>query len=259
MTTSPLKLYQKTMDGERSALKEPDTIVQYLPLVKHVAMRIFQRTPPNVELDDLISYGILGLIDAHKKFNQQKNVEFKTYAEFRIRGAILDELRAKDWVPRSVRDKAKRLEEVCIQLELELERQPEDHEIAAAMQLPMADYHKYLNDIKSISFLSLDEIYDHPDGSGDKRVELQLTDDTIPSPFSAALRAELKDHLIDALDKMSEKERLVISLYYYEELTFKEIGQVMGITESYASQIHTQAIVRLKTKLRRRRNKGLVI
>lgn len=252
---SPINIYKDAKDKGRRA-DDKDFILSYLPLVKHVALRIYQRTPPNVELDDLVSYGILGLMDACQKFDQEKRTDFKTYAEFRIRGAILDELRSKDWVPRSVRDKGKKLEEVCVQLGQDLGRHPTEQEIASAMQLSIQEYHKYLNEIKSISFLSLDDLTgdQHGESGG---MEIQIADDNAESPLQATEREELKSIIASALGEMSEKERMVITLYYFEELTFKEIGLVLGITESYSSQIHTQAIVRLKTKLRKRKIESL--
>ena len=219
-------------------------IKEYAPMIKYVANRIAMRLPPHIELDDLISVGVLGLIDA------SRGAKFKTYAEFRVRGSILDELRSMDWVPRSVRQKASALDGVVQKLQNELGRPPEDDEIAGAMGISMDELFNTINETKSMPILSLEDLGILKE-SGKQQSLLDCLagkGDTDPQTF---LRLnELKEIIAKAIDTLPDKERLMISLYYYEELTMKEIGEVLGITESRVSQIHSKAVFRLRSKLK---------
>lgn len=228
-----------------------DTLVKkYAPLIKYIAIRIAKRLPPHIELDDLISSGVLGFIDAIEKFNPDRGAQFKTYAEFRIRGAIMDELRALDWVPRSVRQKANLLAETYRKLEHKLGRSAADDEVAQVMGVSMKEFHDIVNYSSNMPILSLDDL-----GISTKEESKSLLDciagtkDT--NPQTQIRLNELKKIIANAIDSLPEKERLMVSLYYYEELTMKEIGEVLGITESRVSQIHSKAVLKLKIKLKK--------
>ncbi|MFH0810810.1 MAG: FliA/WhiG family RNA polymerase sigma factor [Pseudomonadota bacterium] len=227
-----------------------DLIRQYTPLIKYIASRIAMRLPPNVVLDDLISAGVIGLIDAIEKYDATRNTQFKTYAEFRIKGAILDELRSLDWVPRSVRKKFHRIEAAYAKLQKESGRPATDEEVAGELGVDMEEFHRLLEASRSVSLLSLD-------GAGSFAVNLSRDDvmDAVAStkqddPAEALGLSELRDEVAKAIESLPTKERYVVSLYYYEELTMKEIGEVMGYTESRISQMHTKAVFRLRAKLR---------
>ncbi len=225
-------------------------IVEYAPLIKYIAQKIAARLPANIELDDLMSSGVIGLMDAIDKYDASRDNKFKTYAEFRIRGAILDELRAQDWVPRSVREKAKQLERVYAKIEQTKGRTATDEEICEELGINQIEFHEMLNQVKSVSLLSFDDIsnfskadkkalHGHGENSGKS-----------PTPYSEVTVATVKKMIADAIRDLPEKQRLVLSLYYYEDLNLKEIGKVLDVTESRVSQLHTQAIIRLKSKLR---------
>ena len=231
--------------AERSAL-----IVEYAPLVKYLANRMAIRLPPSVSVDDLISSGIIGLLDAIKKFDPTRQVQFKTYAEFRIKGAILDELRTMDWVPRSIRKKVREIEKAIITVERKLNRPAKDLEIAEEMGIDLDTYHDMLDKARGIDLLSFDEYMDsHRDNFESKKSFKSLIAadyDTIDHIMSQ----ELKEVIADGIKGLPKKEQMVVSLYYYKGLTLKEIGQVMGLTESRISQIHTKVIIKLRTRLR---------
>ena len=225
-------------------------VIDYLPMVKFIAGRIAMGVPRSVELDDLISAGVVGLIEAFNSFDAEKGVKFESYASIRIRGAILDELRAVDWAPRSTRAKSRELERAISSLENRLGRSPTEHEIADNLGVTLEEVHQLMDDIASSTLLSLDELsYGSED---DKPVPLI---DTLGMPgqsdaLSDLEREEMKGLLVDSIGLLSEQERLVVALYYYEELTLKEIGQVMELSESRVSQIHTKAVLSLRAKLR---------
>lgn len=226
-------------------------IMKYASFVKYVAGRIAVNLPSNVEFDDLVSYGILGLIDAIDKYDPQRNVKFKTYAKTRIRGAIFDELRVLDWTPRSIRQKARKLEKAYAKLEGNLGRDATDEEIAQYLKVDISELHKLFDETKKSLLLSLDEIF-YDDEEGSSRfdfVENQKSD----NPQLKIEEAEAKRILADAISKLSERERLVITLYYYEDLTSKEIGKILGVSDSRVSQLHTKAILRLRGRLSRLR------
>ncbi len=226
-------------------------VVEYAPLIKYIAQKIAARLPTNIELDDLMSSGVIGLMDAIEKYDATRDNKFKTYAEFRIRGAILDELRAQDWVPRSVREKAKALERCYARIEQTKGRQATDEEVCADLGVSQEEYHEMLSQVRSVSLLSFDDVQNF--SKADKRALHGFSDVSnykSPTPFSEVNHAALKRMISEAINDLPEKQRLVLSLYYYEDLNLKEIGRVLDVTESRVSQLHTQAILRLKGKLR---------
>mgnify|MGYP001563248875 CR=1 FL=1 len=227
-------------------------IMKYASFVKYVAGRIAVNLPSNVEFDDLVSYGILGLIDAIEKYDPHRNVKFKTYAKTRIRGAIFDELRVLDWTPRSIRQKARKLEKAYAKLEGKLGRDATDEEVADYLKIDISELHKLYDETKKSLLLSLDEIF-YDDEEGSSRfdfVENQKSD----NPQRKIEEEEAKKLLADAISKLSDRERLVITLYYYEDLTSKEIGKILGVSDSRVSQLHTKAILRLRGRLSRMRD-----
>ncbi len=238
--------YKKSRSPE---IKEA-LILKYAPLVKCVAGRIGIYFGGNVEYDDLVSYGIFGLIDAIEKFDLDKGVKFETYASLRIRGAIIDSVRNLDWIPRSLRQKSKDLEKIYSDLEHELGRSATDEDVAKKLGVSSEEFGKMLNDINISSLVSLDEFmeqnYDHGVSPKETSKEMQ--------PEGYVEKVELKNILGKSIDLLPEKERLVISLYYYEDLTLKEISVIMNVSESRISQLHTKAILRLRGKLSRQQN-----
>lgn len=230
--------------------RRDELILTYTPLIKYIASRLASRLPPQVAVDDLISCGIVGLIDAINKFDPAKNVQFKTYAEFRIKGAMLDELRALDWVPRSVRRKITELEKISGELESKLGRPPDDEETAAALGIELADFHRLLDETKSVTFLDIDYLRSKvPDEIEGDVGEIFARDDK--DPFTALNLGETRNLLAKAIGELPEKEKLTVALYYHEELTMKEIGEVLGYTESRISQMHSKAMLRLRAKLKK--------
>ncbi len=245
-TLATWERFRRTNDVEmRTKLLE-----DYLPLVKNVAGRMAAGFPKSVELNDLINTGVIGLIEAFNNFDPQRGVKFETFAVPRIRGAILDELRALDWVPRSTRAKARNIDRAILKLEGELGRGPSDHELAATLDISMEDYHAAMKDVSVTSLLSLDELICREDDNRQvPRIETIENTNTI-DVLSDMEKLELRVFLIHAISSLTEQERLVVSLYYYEELTLKEIGEIMLISESRVSQIHTRAVNRLKCMIR---------
>jgi RNA polymerase sigma factor for flagellar operon FliA len=229
--------------------KEKDKlIVEYSPLIKFIAQKIAVRLPSNIELDDLISSGVIGLMDAIDKYDPTRDNKFKTYAEFRIRGAILDELRAQDWVPRSIRDKSKLLDKTMVALEAELGRVANDEEIAKALNMTIDEYHDLLNQVRPVSLLSIDESQTF--SNVDKKSILNLLEGTkLNNPYTQLNIKSIKSIVTQAIEELPERQRLVLSLYYYEDLNLKEIGKVLRVTESRVSQLHAQAVSRLRNKL----------
>jgi RNA polymerase sigma factor for flagellar operon FliA len=231
-------------------MERNDLILEYAPLVKFVANRIAMRVPPSVSLDDLISAGIMGLLDAVDRFDPSRQVQFKTYAEFRIRGAMLDELRSMDWVPRSTRKKIHDMERAVTAVEGRLKRPADDLEIAEEMDIDLDAYYGILNKARGVELLSLDEyLKDDRDNSESKKTFKSLIrgNDDLGDHIMAS---ELKRVIAESLETLSEKEQMVLSLYYYDELTLREIGEVLDLTESRISQIHTKAVIKLRPKLK---------
>ncbi|GIL17692.1 MAG: DNA-directed RNA polymerase sigma-70 factor [Oligoflexia bacterium] len=223
-------------------------ITEYSPLIKFIAQKIASRLPANIEIDDLISSGVIGLMDAIDKFDPTRDNKFKTYAEFRIRGAILDELRSQDWVPRSIRDKSKILDKTIVQLETELGRSATDEEVAQALNMSVDEYHDLLNQVRPVSLLSIDEAQTF--STTDKKSILNLLEGCkLNNPYNQLNLKLIKNFLTTAIEDLPERQRLVLSLYYYEDLNLKEIGRVLRVTESRVSQLHAQAVSRLRNKL----------
>jgi RNA polymerase sigma factor for flagellar operon FliA len=224
-------------------------ILTYAPLVKYVAGRLGSGLPAHVDEGDLVSYGLLGLISAIERYDPDRDIKFETYAIMRIKGAIIDELRALDWVPRSVRARARQIERAIAELEAKLGRAPTDEEIAGKVGLSVEELEESLTDISRSSIAALDELWS-VSGEGDQVSLLDtLEDESGPRPSQALDETELRETMADAISRLPEREKLVITLYYYEELTLREIGEVLGVTESRVSQLHTKAVLRLRSRL----------
>lgn len=243
------KLWQAYSTNKSPALKEK-LILQYAPLVKYVAGRLLVHIGQHVEYDDLVGYGIFGLIDAIDKFDNNKGVKFETYASFRIRGAIIDHIRRLDWVPRTLRQKNKQMEQVYNQLEDELGRQPTENELAEKLNMSLQETQDLIKKSSVLSLVSLDDYMEQNYESA----FTSLVANRVDSPEEQTERQERKEMLADAISKLSEKEKLVVTLYYFEDLTLKEISSIMKVSESRVSQIHTKAITRLQGKLGRYKN-----
>jgi RNA polymerase sigma factor for flagellar operon FliA len=224
-------------------------ILTYAPLVKYVAGRLGSGLPAHVDDDDLVSYGLLGLIGAIERFDPDRDIKFETYAIARIKGSIIDELRSMDWVPRSVRSRARDIERAIGELEARLGRAPTDEEISGKLGISEDELNESLSEISRTSIAALDELWTVSAG-GDTIALIDTIEDTQgPNPQSALAETELKEAVGEAIARLPEREKLVVTLYYYEELTLREIGEVLGVTESRVSQLHTKAILRLKARL----------
>lgn len=235
--------------------KRNEQILKYAPLVKNVVERVLAKLPPHVSLkEDMMNVGIIGLISAIEKFDPSRNVKFETYARFRIKGAVLDELRAMDWMPRSVRDKCSKLEDAFRTLEKVLERPPNDDEVSQYIGIPLDEYYKMLDEAKGITLLSREDISADNEDLHNKQKFLEGVDQNDPFSFLAA--QQLQSVLKGAIDSLPEKERIIISLYYYEEMTMKEIGVIVNLTESRVCQLHTKAMLRLRGRLKELRKAG---
>ena len=226
-------------------------VVAYSPLVKFIAGRMASGLPSHVEEADLISYGLLGLIGAIERFDLDREIKFETFAVARVKGAIIDELRSLDWVPRSVRARARDVEKAHAALEAELQRAPTDEEMAAKLETTVDEFQDSLLEIANSSVLALDDLWTFADpegGGGQISVLDTLQDPGAIDPQAEAQTSELKDRLADTIESLPERERLVIALYYYENLTLREIGEVLGVTESRVSQLHTKAVLALRSR-----------
>jgi RNA polymerase sigma factor for flagellar operon FliA len=225
-------------------------ILTYAPLVKYVAGRLGSGLPAHVDDEDLVSYGLLGLIGAIERYEPDRDVKFETYAIARIRGAIIDELRALDWVPRSVRSRARDIERAIAELEARLGRGPTDEELAQKLGLTDEELDSSLSEIARSSIAALDELWTIAGSSGDQVALIDTIEDPeAPDPQGALSQTEQREAIADAIARLPEREKLVVTLYYYEELTLREIGEVLGVTESRVSQLHTKAVLRLKARL----------
>lgn len=232
-----------------TAEEREQLILQYAPTIKYIAQRLAMRLPASVQLDDLINAGVIGLIDAIQKYDASRDNMFKTYAEFRIRGAMLDELRELDWVPRSVRQKEHALERAYTALEQQLGRPASDEELAAHLGITLSAVHEWFQQVRGVSLLSL-EAAGAADPHGEKLHLLDLVAaEPEDNPAHIVQESHLQALLAQAIETLSHQEKVVLSLYYHEELTMKEIGKVLEITESRVSQIHTKMILRLRAKL----------
>ena len=233
------KEYNETKDP---ALRE-QLILEYAPIVKYVAGRLSLHLGQHMDFDDLTSYGIFGLIDAIEKFDMLKGVKFETYASLRIRGAIIDNIRNMDWIPRTLRQKNKSLDKIYSQLESELGREPTEEEIAKKLSISVDDVRILMRDSALLSLVSLD---DYIEQNNDVKVESGEY-----SPEGYVNNQELRETLIKAIEDLNEKERLVVTLHYYEELTLREISKILKVSESRISQIHTKALLKMQGKLGR--------
>lgn len=229
-------------------LSREEIIHKYLHLVKYVAGKISVNLPPHVEINDLVNEGILGLIDAIGKYDDSRGVKFETYATTRISGAILDALRAMDWVPRAVRQKARELERCFMQLENTLGRVPTEEEVARSMSMPLREYQTLLLKIRGTAVLSLEEHL--PNEKGHEVALLNTLRDSGPDPTAHVETTEVRGALAQAVESLSPQEQTVIKLYYFEGMTLKEIKDVLNVSESRVSQIHAQAVIRLRAKLK---------
>jgi RNA polymerase sigma factor for flagellar operon FliA len=227
-----------------------DLLKRFAPLVRHVVERVAASLPRNVDHEDLYSAGVLGLLDAHLKFDTRKNVKFETYAVWRIRGAVLDQLRALDWVSRSMRRKARNLDGITRKLDQKLGRAASEEEVAREMRMTRRDFYRLLDHVRGAVLVSLDE-----SRTGEDQEPTTLGDH-LPDPNAVDLESKLEDEqsrhvMLRTLDQLPEQERLVVALYYYEHMTLKEIGRTLGISESRVSQVHTRAMTRLRLRLHR--------
>lgn len=245
-------LWARYLKNHADAEAKDKLILNYLPLVKYVAGRLAITLPSHVDINDLIGSGVIGLVSALENFEPKYKTKFETYAIIRIRGSMLDELRSLDWVPRSVREKFVALQRAHTSIEQELGRPARDDEIADRLQITLNELGTLMNEERTVAFLSLNELL-NPDDGDRKAVSMidAVSDDTQPSPFSAYDTKEKRRILAQAIQELPEQERIVIALYYYERLMLKEIGAVLGISESRVSQVHTKALTRLGGKLRR--------
>jgi RNA polymerase sigma factor FliA len=235
-------------DGDRRARER--LVLAYSPLVKYVAGRMGSGLPSHVDDADLISYGLVGLITAIERFEPERQIKFETFAITRIKGSIIDELRSLDWVPRSVRARAREIERANAKLEHQLHRAPTDEEMSNALGISVEEFQESLVKIANSSVVALDELWTVSDSSGDQVSLLDtIQDEGAPDPAAEMDATEMRDRLADAIARLPEREKLVIALYYYENLTLREIGEVLGVTESRVSQLHTKAVLRLKSRL----------
>ncbi|MBO5136879.1 MAG: RNA polymerase sigma factor WhiG [Spirochaetaceae bacterium] len=224
-------------------------IRKYMPLVKYVAGKLANGMPGSVEFDDLVGFGQFGLLDAINKYDPEKNVKFKTYAVTRIRGSIIDELRVLDWVPRSVRQKAREIEDAIVDVESRLGRPATDAEIAASMGISEEEFQQNIMRVSGTSVLSLDDVWYSGDDSDHVSIGDSIESPSSFNPDVIVEREEIRRIIIESIKELPKKEKMVLVLYYHEDLTFKEIGQVLNVSESRISQLHTKANMRLRAKL----------
>lgn len=253
MTARKIKKYTQSARSEKKKTDEEERnrlIAQYAHLVKTIAGRMALRLPQHISQDDLKSSGVMGLLDAIDKYDPEKGVEFKSYAEFRIRGAMIDELRAMDWVPRSVRRNAKKLSEAYAKVENREMRPARDEEVAAELEVDIEEFYKLLDEAKGISVIHEYEVLNQGNSMAhgeDDQINILGIDIT---PLESLNHSEAVRIIAEAIERLPRNERTAVSLYYYEELTMKEIGDVMGYTESRVSQLHTKAVIRLRNSLK---------
>ncbi len=258
---APITLFAGQLHADTEATTEPKSdppfnqmestereqiLIEHLPVVRYIARRIHEHLPAHVEIEDLVSAGTVGLIDAFNKFDASKNVQFRSYAQFRIRGAILDSLRTLDWSPRDLRRKGRAIEAAMHALTGRLGRTPLENEVAAEMQISLDEYQQLLTDLKGLEIGSLD--VEHMEDSSEDELAY-VPNSPEEGPLFRCLKAEMGARLADAIAALPERERLVLTLYYYEEMTMKEIGLTVGVVESRVSQIHTSAVLHLRSIL----------
>lgn len=248
-----MHLWQRFKEEDDQMARE-ELVVHYSYLVKYMANRMAINLPPFVEMDELISCGIEGLIEAADKYDHQRKVKFETYAIARIKGAIIDGLRAMDWVPVSVRQKSKELEKAYSRIETRLGRNATDQEVAEELGITMEQYQNLLRDVSLATILYLEDFLPGEEGSQNRRIMDLIEDDQAENALNMAELTDTKRLLADAISRLPEKEKLVLQLYYYEGLNLKEIGAVMGLSESRISQLHSKSILRLRGRLSRRKS-----
>ena len=259
--SSPITLLTGQVDPEAVVAEEPNPdapfhemnpadreqiLIEHLPVVRYIARRIHEHLPAHVEMDDLVSAGMVGLADAFSKFDAAKKVQFRSYAQFRIRGAILDSLRTLDWSPRDLRRKGRAIEAAMHKLTGRLGRTPMENEVAGEMEMPLEEYQNLLTDLRGLEIGSLDVA--HSEDSSDDEVAY-LPSSPEEGPLFQCLKREMRARLADAITSLPERERMVLTLYYYEEMTMKEIGLTLDVVESRVSQIHTSAVLHLRSQL----------
>ncbi|MBI4083687.1 MAG: FliA/WhiG family RNA polymerase sigma factor [Candidatus Lambdaproteobacteria bacterium] len=227
-----------------------EVVLEYAPMVKQIANRLAARLPDHLDREDLVQAGMIGLLDAIEKYDPTREAQFRTYAEFRIRGAMLDDLRACDWIPRSVRENADRIAQAQQAIQAQTGRHAEEPEIAAALGLSLNEYHDLLLKARTAPLLSIEELQDYTDDGSSGTIFDVLEDPSCSDPLDVLALDELRARLRDAIARLPEKERLVLSLYYNDGLNLKEIGQVLGLTESRVCQIRTQAVLRLRPAIK---------
>jgi RNA polymerase sigma factor for flagellar operon FliA len=241
------ELWSRYVADREPALRDR-LILHYAPLVKYVAGRVGSGLPAHVEQADLVSYGTFGLIDAITRYEPSREVRFESYAMARIRGAIIDELRSTDWIPRSVRMRARQFERTVAALEARLQRSPTDAEVAEEMGTDVEEIRKFLGQLSLVNVVALDELLTDEEGGAPRLVDT-LQDSTAPDPQAVAEHGEARQLLARAVEQLPDREKVVVSLYYFEGLTLAEIGRVLGVTESRICQLHTKAVLHLRTKL----------
>ena len=223
-------------------------LTEHMPLVKRLAHQMKAKLPPSVEVDDLVQAGMIGLLDAINRYEENHGAQFETYAVLRIRGAMLDELRSSDWMPRSTRANMRKVEQAMATLQQQLGRPPSESEVAQSLKLPLAEYQELLGDSGGHQLVYYEDFHDE-DGN-DSFLDRYAVDDD--DPLESLLDTDFRQTVIDAIDALPPREKMLMGLYYEEELNLKEIGAVMGVSESRVSQLHTQAVARLRTYLRER-------
>jgi RNA polymerase sigma factor for flagellar operon FliA len=243
-----VKAYEAVIQHSSS---RDELILEHMPQIKYIAHRISAKLPSHVELNDLVSAGVLGLLDAVEKFDPTRGVKFKTYAELRVKGAILDSLRNLDWAPRSLRKRSKDLEKVYKELEQRLGRPASDKEVCDELGISLEEFYELVDQIKGLNLGSFHEMASQEDDRNSEPLIKYIPDAPQMDPFFVFHKSEIRNMLGGAIDALPKKERLVVSLYYFDELTMKEIGKVLGVNESRVSQLHTKAMLRLRTKLRK--------
>ncbi|SHG93247.1 sigma-70 family RNA polymerase sigma factor [Tepidibacter thalassicus] len=235
--------YKSTKDEKAKNELKKEIILRYIKLVKIISGRLYNYYGSNIEYDDLVSYGIIGLIDAIEKYDYSKNIKFETYASVRIRGAIIDEIRNLDWIPRSIRQKSKLIKDAYAKLENKLGREPNTNELAEELGKSEDEILKLLEETNIYNVVSLEE-----ELNDNFKIQIEDTSSDV-NPEESLIRKDIIESLKKALDVLNERERLIINLYYYEGLTYKEIGKILNISESRISQIHSRSILKIKTKL----------
>ena len=238
--------YSEAGAGTRFTPEEERVMVEHLPIVRYIARRIHERLPQHVEMEELVSAGVLGLMDAFQKFDPAKKVQFRSYAQFRIRGAILDSLRTLDWSPRDLRRKGRAIEQAIRALTARMGRSPSEQEIATELQMELGDYQQLLGELKGLEIGTLH--LERSEDSGEEELAY-VPNRPEDDPLFRCLQGEMRERLAEAIGNLPERERLVMTLYYYEEMTMKEIGLTLGVVESRVSQIHASAVLHLRSML----------